>query len=636
MDKNQSMQLGKYLLLDKMAVGGMAELFRAMITGAEGFEKLVAIKKILPHMATQEEFVEAFIDEAKLAALLHHQNIVQIYDFGCLDSTYFIAMEYLFGKDLRAISQKCSKEDRPLSLDDNLFIFSQVCAGLDYAHKLKDYQGKPLNIIHRDISPPNILVTYEGSIKIVDFGIAKAATQTTMTQIGMVKGKIAYMSPEQASGKVIDHRSDIFSCGILLYEMVTGKRMFEGDTLHILSQVKDCIFEQPEKARSNLPDDLYDILHRALQKDPGDRYQSCKEMAADVEECMYKNAMHPTTQGIAKDLKELFAEEIAAEEMTMREIASMDLTHGEEPRKDIHERRIRNVDDQGLIPRSQSPESPPAKTPPPSKGLSKNRWLGFGGVLGAVIALVLAFNIFMTDEKPAIVKTDNPVAAVPELDKTTNPSAAEKTQTLQPDPDNPTQLETAKFAEGMQALDEEHYAEAIVIFEELLTLKPSMSEVVQPAYVQALSGQAETLLQEDPSTAEELLLKALDLDTQNSETEILLGRLYMNLEDYPMALSSYQKVMEMDPQEPDAYFNAGFIYATNKEYDRAEQMYRIVTELEPPYLDEALFNLAVVQERLGKDEDCMHNLEKATAINPDNVLAKNKLESMKSRSGGHQ
>jgi serine/threonine protein kinase/thioredoxin-like negative regulator of GroEL len=636
MDNNQSMQLGKYLLLDKMAVGGMAELFRAMITGAEGFEKLVAIKKILPHMATQEEFVEAFIDEAKLAALLHHQNIVQIYDFGCLDSTYFIAMEYLFGKDLRAISQKGHKEGHPLSLDDNLFIFSQVCAGLDYAHQLKDYQGEPLNIIHRDISPPNILVTYEGSTKIVDFGIAKAATQTTMTQIGMVKGKIAYMSPEQAAGKAIDRRSDIFSCGILLYEMVTGRRMFEGDTLHILSQVKDCIFEQPEHARSDLPDDLYDILHRALQKDPGDRYQSCKEMAADVEECMYKNSMHPTTQCIAKDLKELFAEEIAAEEMTMREIASMGLPHVAEPRKAVSEQSAQQVDAEGLISRVESSEIPASERVKPSQGMSRNLWLGFGSLLGAVIALVLVFNVFMVEEKIAIVETAKPAVARPEMDKASTPSASPEPPASQVVQDVSIQAETTKFTEGMQALDEGQFAEAIIIFEELLSANPSMTEVVQPAYVQALNGQAEALLQEDTATAEELLLRAQEINPQNTESEILMGRLYMTLEDYPMALSSYQKVMEMNPKEPDAYFNAGFIYATNKEYDRAEQMYRIVTELEPPYLDEALFNLAVVQERLGKDDDCMHNLEQATAVNPDNVLAKNKLESMKSRSGGHQ
>jgi len=170
----QAKQLGKYIILDQLAVGGMAELFRAMITSVQGFEKLIAIKKILPHLASEEDLVNSFIDEAKLAALLHHQNIVQIYDFGRLEETYFIAMEYLLGKDCRIICRKAKEKNIPLDRQNALFIVSRICAGLDYAHKLKDFQGKALNIIHRDISPQNILITYEGDIKIVDFGIAKA------------------------------------------------------------------------------------------------------------------------------------------------------------------------------------------------------------------------------------------------------------------------------------------------------------------------------------------------------------------------------------------------------------------------------------------------------------------------------
>ncbi|MCJ7601039.1 MAG: serine/threonine protein kinase [Desulfobulbaceae bacterium] len=290
----QKQRLGKYIFLDKLAVGGMAELYRAMITGVQGFEKLIAIKKILPHLANEEELVRSFIDEAKLAALLHHQNIVQIYDFGSLGDTYFIAMEYLLGKDCRIITSKAKEKDLPLELPLGLLIVSRICAGLDYAHKLKDFQGKPLNIIHRDISPQNILITYEGDVKIVDFGIAKAASQTTMTQMGMIKGKVAYMSPEQAAGKLIDHRSDIFSCGIILYEMVTGKRMFSGDTMHILAKVREAQFDKPEEVRQDLPEKLLEVLYRSLAKDPANRYQTCDDMLTDLEECMQQLGVHPT------------------------------------------------------------------------------------------------------------------------------------------------------------------------------------------------------------------------------------------------------------------------------------------------------------------------------------------------------
>ena len=248
MSEVNPVRFGKYLLLEMIATGGVAQLFLAKITGVEGFEKLVAIKMILPHLSGEKELVTAFIDEAKLAALLSHQNIAQIYDFGLMENSYFIAMEYLFGKDLRHILQKAKEKEMPLGLEQALYITSRICSGLDYAHKMADFQGKPLHIIHRDISPQNILITYQGEVKIVDFGIAKAASQSTVTSDGAIKGKVAYMSPEQASGEKIDHRSDIFSTGILLYEMLTQKRMFTGDTLEILDKARKGAFEQAETA----------------------------------------------------------------------------------------------------------------------------------------------------------------------------------------------------------------------------------------------------------------------------------------------------------------------------------------------------------------------------------------------------
>ncbi|NNL74791.1 MAG: serine/threonine protein kinase, partial [Desulfobacterales bacterium] len=239
MTEFQPKHFGKYQLLDKIAAGGMAELFRAKLTGAQGFEKLIAIKKILSNLVDEDNLVKSFIDEAKLAALLHHENIVQIYDFGNMDGEFFIAMEYLFGKDLRTITQTASEKDLPISTENVLYIAARICAGLDYSHNLKDLQGKQLNIIHRDINPQNILITYEGQVKIIDFGIAKAASHNTKTRENLIKGKLAYMSPEQAQGQTIDHRSDIFSTGIILYEMLAARRMFQGETLHVLSLVRE-------------------------------------------------------------------------------------------------------------------------------------------------------------------------------------------------------------------------------------------------------------------------------------------------------------------------------------------------------------------------------------------------------------
>src|SRR5210317_17786 len=189
MSNFEPIRFGKYLILDKIATGGMAELFRAKITSVEGFEKLVAIKKILPNLTQDSNLVNMFIDEAKLAAMLTHQNIVQIYDLGSMEGVYFIAMEYIHGKDLRVLSNKSKEKGLPLPLEYALYITSRICSGLDYSHNLKDFQGNPLKLIHRDISPQNILVTHEGEVKIVDFGIAKVARKTADTREGLIKGK---------------------------------------------------------------------------------------------------------------------------------------------------------------------------------------------------------------------------------------------------------------------------------------------------------------------------------------------------------------------------------------------------------------------------------------------------------------
>ncbi len=326
----QPVRFGKYILVEKLATGGMAQLYRAKILGVQGFEKLIAIKMILPHLAKEHELVSSFIDEAKLAALLNHQNIVQIYDFGSMEESYFISMEYLFGKDLRAIATKSKERALPVRLENALYIISRVCSGLDYAHKLRDFQGKPLDIIHRDISPQNIFVTYEGDVKILDFGIAKAASQSTITQYGMIKGKVAYMSPEQAAGKFIDRRSDIFSTGILFYELVTGSRMFTGEsTMQILAKVREAEFDSPESVTPGLPDKISTILKRALAKDPEERYQSGGEMLRDMEECMVELSLRLTSGGLALYMKELFQDEIAAEDQLIREVSG--ITRAEEP-----------------------------------------------------------------------------------------------------------------------------------------------------------------------------------------------------------------------------------------------------------------------------------------------------------------
>src|SRR3954470_22047433 len=196
----------------------MAEVFKAKATGVEGFERMVAVKRILPSIAEDEEFITMFIDEAKIAVQLTHANVAQIFDLGRVDDSYFIALEYVHGKDLRAIFNRARSRGAPVPIELACYAIMKVCEGLDYAHNKRDAAGDFLHLVHRDVSPQNVLVSYEGEVKIIDFGIAKAAGKAGTTQAGILKGKFGYMSPEQAHGLDIDRQSDVFAVGICLYE----------------------------------------------------------------------------------------------------------------------------------------------------------------------------------------------------------------------------------------------------------------------------------------------------------------------------------------------------------------------------------------------------------------------------------
>lgn len=303
---------GKYYLLDRINVGGMAEVFKAKAYGVEGFEKLVAIKRILPNIAEDEEFITMFIDEAKIAVQLNHANIAQIFDLGKIEDTYFIALEYVYGKDLRAIFERLRKRGEIMPIPAACYIITQVCEGLDYAHRKKDSMGRDLNIVHRDVSPQNILVAYEGDVKVIDFGIAKAANKASKTQAGILKGKFGYMSPEQVRGLPLDRRSDIFSLGIIFYEILTGERLFVGESdFSTLEKVRNVEIMPPTAYNRNIPESLEKIILKALAKDADDRYQFSSEMAEDIQRFMISQGILFTRKDLGNFMKTLFADDIA-------------------------------------------------------------------------------------------------------------------------------------------------------------------------------------------------------------------------------------------------------------------------------------------------------------------------------------
>ncbi|MFL5414119.1 MAG: serine/threonine protein kinase, partial [Myxococcales bacterium] len=279
----QPIKFGKYLLLERIAVGGMAEVYAAKAFGAAGFERLLAIKRILPTMNEDPEFIQMFVDEARIAAQLSHANIVQVIELGKHEDSYFIAMEYISGRDVRQLNERFRKIGRPMPIPQATFILSRICEALDYAHRRRDGHGVPLGIVHRDISPQNVLVSFDGNVKLIDFGIAKAESRFSKTQAGILKGKFSYMSPEQVKGQGVDHRSDIFASGVLLWEMLCGQKLFTGDSdIAVLEKVRAAEVPPPRSLNPRVPESLEAVVLRALAADPRDRYQWASEMHDDL------------------------------------------------------------------------------------------------------------------------------------------------------------------------------------------------------------------------------------------------------------------------------------------------------------------------------------------------------------------
>ncbi len=302
---------GKYYLLERINVGGMAEVFKAKTFGVEGFERLLAVKRILPNIAEDEEFITMFIDEAKIAVQLQHANIAQIFDLGKVDDSFFIALEFVHGRDLRSIFDRMRSRGEVVPIPMACHMIMQVCEGLDYAHNKRDGQGRELHLVHRDISPQNVLIGYEGEVKLIDFGIAKAAGKASKTQAGILKGKFGYMSPEQVRGLPIDRRSDIFAVGIVLYELLTGERLFVGESdFSTLEKVRNVEIMPPSSYNKKIPPELEKLVLKALARDPEDRYGNAIDLHDDLQSFLYSIGEFYSRKDLSAWMKKTFAVEI--------------------------------------------------------------------------------------------------------------------------------------------------------------------------------------------------------------------------------------------------------------------------------------------------------------------------------------
>ncbi len=302
-------RFGDYHLVAKLARGGMAEIFLAKRFGVGGFERNVVIKRMLDDLTTEQEFVTMFLDEARLAAKLTHPNIAQITDFGVIDNRYYICMEHIAGEDLRAISSKCREKNINVPIDVGLRIILAVCEGLEYAHELTE-EGRSLNIVHRDVSPSNIMVSFQGSVKLLDFGIAKATSRVGETTTGKLKGKITFMSPEQVQGGTIDGRSDIFALGLTAYELLTQKRVFHRDSdMASLNAVLHAPIPKPTEFRPDMPAEVEAILMRALERDLSKRYASAGAMRAEIQAYLSRVDTEPGSRKLADFMLTFFGRE---------------------------------------------------------------------------------------------------------------------------------------------------------------------------------------------------------------------------------------------------------------------------------------------------------------------------------------
>ncbi len=374
-------QFGPYKLIRQIAVGGMAEIHLAKTAGIAGFEKYVALKMIHPNFAEDDQFIQMLVDEAKIAVQLTHGNIAQTFDLGRVGETYYITMEYVDGADLYKILRRASEQNVEMPLDVCAFIGKEVASALDHAHRKRDHAGKSLGIVHRDVSPQNVLVSYAGEVKLVDFGIAKATMKARQTAVGVIKGKYYYMSPEQAWGDPIDYRSDIFSAGIVLYEMITGQMLYLEEDLHkLLEMARNAVIAPPGKIRRGVPPQLERIVMRALAKIPGERYQSAGDFATDLERFLHAYSPVFTTSKLASLLRQVVGDPMQVPDEVPFE--SIEFRDGELSTHPLDDSEVAHAidredlrDENSMIfrvselarPAEAKPAAPKTSTPPPAR-----------------------------------------------------------------------------------------------------------------------------------------------------------------------------------------------------------------------------------------------------------------------------
>jgi eukaryotic-like serine/threonine-protein kinase len=339
---------GKYTLIERVAVGGMAEIYKAKTTGMSGFERVVAIKRLHHHLSQDAELAQMLVDEAKIAVLLNHPNVGQVFDLGQVNGLYFMVMEYIDGPDLHRVLRKMREQQLYCPIPLALHIIAEACAGLDFAHNIHGHDGHPLQLVHRDVSPQNIMLTTSGEVKLVDFGIAKARLRMMETQAGIIKGKFYYMAPEQAYGQRLDARTDVFAIGMVLYEALVGRAAYEdSDDVSLLKRARSGEYPAPTALRPDLDPALEAIVVRALQREPQHRYQSARELQGALRQYIAQRYGEVDRYKLAEFVQQIIAQPVSTSGKLPLHV----------PAQQVMERKDYKVSDESLIYRGPIPES---------------------------------------------------------------------------------------------------------------------------------------------------------------------------------------------------------------------------------------------------------------------------------------
>lgn len=611
----------------------MAEIFRAWKIGEEGFEKQVVIKRLLSHLASNDDFRNMFLDEARLASQLTHPNIVHVYDLGkhadplSGDSNYFIAMEYVFGKNLAEIRNKSAEKKLALTTEYLIRIIAGAAAALHYAHEKTGDTGQQLNIVHRDVSPQNILISYDGDVKLVDFGIAKALTKSQHTQAGVLKGKLAYMSPEQARGEAIDRRADIYSLGVVFWEFLTGKRLFSGDSeASVLRKVLDPQIPSPASIASNLSPELETLCMRCLAPNPEDRYPDAISLAMALESHLRDLTTMPGSYSIRDFMRLVFGPEMENEsEQIQEELQAVRgfVTTGAQPdATHIIEDNLKKTVVLPSDPTGGKQDQPIAKQALWKKIPGKVFLLGGAG---AAIVIFLFLFVFRTDPHTESIPSEATNASVSTSTKTSTSKSSTIAETS-PDTDAETENLDQRIATFLSRNDYDGALEELASAENGDAWSVGALNEIR---ARIMTQKSKSLLNDHPEQALQLLRDVVMHVPDYPEAYLHMGRALTRLSRQEDALQAYDQAILLDSSQHIAFYNYGTLLMQKGEYEKAEQSFLKTLALKPPYLADVLVNLAGCRAMAEDWDGAISYLQQAVKADPDHVIAKQNLERLK-------